>query len=257
MENLNIHHKKPLTDLYGAEFGAEIWDRFTVHSTPTHGSWLNQEEIEIGIFSRQCLGTRRIPDLETLRREARAWNLRMNRDRIKITGNLTANPPGASATTYDSAASRGLPSGVNYELHGAAPYHVILGVSRKGSLRQRGLLACHQRRQISIAPFRCFFWRCKFAECRKRRHISFVGNFVQGLENCWVVYSAWLPRTNQIYGHVPTRPSCHTRLSIRIQPVILHEDIHDPRFELPDRLGSVILPSNHPITSLKNEAEIR
>ena len=73
-----------LTDLYGAEFGAEIWDRFTVHYTPTHGSWLNQAEIEIGIFSRQCLGTRRIPDLETLRREARAWNRRMNRDRIKI-----------------------------------------------------------------------------------------------------------------------------------------------------------------------------
>ena len=39
---------------------------------------------EIGIFSRQCLGTRRIPDLETLRREARAWNRRMNRDRIQI-----------------------------------------------------------------------------------------------------------------------------------------------------------------------------
>jgi hypothetical protein len=29
--NLNIHRKKPLTDLYGAEFGGEIWDRFTVH----------------------------------------------------------------------------------------------------------------------------------------------------------------------------------------------------------------------------------
>ena len=52
--------------------------------TPTHGSWLNQAEIEIGIFSRQCLGTRRIPDLKTLRRESRAWNRRMNRDRIKI-----------------------------------------------------------------------------------------------------------------------------------------------------------------------------
>ena len=84
MDNLNIHRKKPLTDLYGAEFGGEIWHRFTVYYTPTHGSWLNQAEIEIGIFSRQCLGTRRIPALETLRREARAWNRRMNRDRIKI-----------------------------------------------------------------------------------------------------------------------------------------------------------------------------
>jgi transposase len=84
MDNLNIHRRKSLTDLYGAEVGGEIWDRFTVHYTPTHGSWLNQAEIEIGIFSRQCLGTRRIPDLRTLRREARSWNRRMNRARTKI-----------------------------------------------------------------------------------------------------------------------------------------------------------------------------
>ncbi len=74
MDNLNIHRRKSLTDIFGAEVGGEIWDRFTVHYTPTHGSWLNQAEIEIGIFSRQCLGTRRIPDLKTLRRESRAWN---------------------------------------------------------------------------------------------------------------------------------------------------------------------------------------
>ena len=84
MDNLNIHCRKSLTDVFGVEVGKEIWDRFTVHYTPTHGSWLNQAEIEIGIFSRQCLGTRRIPDLKTLRRESRAWNRRMNRDRIKI-----------------------------------------------------------------------------------------------------------------------------------------------------------------------------
>src|SRR5258706_12150446 len=32
----------------------------------------------------RSLGTRRIPDLETLRRESRAWNRRMNRARTKI-----------------------------------------------------------------------------------------------------------------------------------------------------------------------------
>jgi transposase len=84
MDNLNIHHRKSVIDTFGAEMGNEIWDRFTVHYTPTHGSWLNQAEIEIGLFSRQCLGSRRIPDLKTLRRESRAWNRRMNRDCIKI-----------------------------------------------------------------------------------------------------------------------------------------------------------------------------
>jgi len=45
---------------------------------------VNQAEIEIGIFSRQCLGNRRIPDLNTLHQEAKAGNRRMNRDRVKI-----------------------------------------------------------------------------------------------------------------------------------------------------------------------------
>ena len=84
LDNLNIHGRKSLTDVYGAEIGAEIWDRYTIHYTPTHGSWLNQAEIEIGIFSRQCLGHRRIPDLQTLRRETRAWNRRINRARTTI-----------------------------------------------------------------------------------------------------------------------------------------------------------------------------
>ena len=84
MDNLNIHRQKSLVEVFGAEMAAEVWDRFTVHYTPTHGSWLNQAEIEIGIFARQCLGKRRIPSLSTLRREAKAWNRRMNRDRVKI-----------------------------------------------------------------------------------------------------------------------------------------------------------------------------
>jgi hypothetical protein len=84
MDNLNIHRRKSLTDLLGNDVGCQVWDRFTIHYTPTHGSWLNQAEIEIGIFSRQCLGSRRIPDLETLRRETHAWNRRINRAGTKI-----------------------------------------------------------------------------------------------------------------------------------------------------------------------------
>jgi len=55
-----------------------------VHYTPKHGSWLNQAEIEIGLFSRQCLGRRRIPDLPTLRSESRAWNRRINHAGVTI-----------------------------------------------------------------------------------------------------------------------------------------------------------------------------
>jgi hypothetical protein len=84
MDNLNIHRQKALIDAFGQEMATEVWDRFSVHYTPTHGSWLNQAEIEIGIFTRQCLGSRRIPNLKILRHEAKAWNRRMNRDRIQI-----------------------------------------------------------------------------------------------------------------------------------------------------------------------------
>ena len=84
MDNLNSHSQKSLTDLLGAEVASEVWSCFTVHHTPKHGSWLNQAEIEIGMFARQCLGKRRIPDLKTLKREARAWNRHMNRNQVKI-----------------------------------------------------------------------------------------------------------------------------------------------------------------------------
>ena len=84
VDNLNIHRRKSLTDAFGVEMGSEVWERFAIHYTPTHGSWLNQAEIEIGLYSRQCLGTRRIPDLKTLRHETRAWNRRINRDRTRI-----------------------------------------------------------------------------------------------------------------------------------------------------------------------------
>jgi DDE superfamily endonuclease len=84
MDNLSSHSQKSLAAVCGDEMAGEVWSRFTVHYTPTHGSWLNQAEIEIGMFSRQCLGKRRIPDLKTLRQEAKAWNRRINRDHVKI-----------------------------------------------------------------------------------------------------------------------------------------------------------------------------
>src|ERR1035441_8735111 len=61
-------------------FGTD--SRFTTR--PSNGSWLNQAEIEISLFSRQCLGTRRLPSLACLRTEARAWNVTVNEARTKI-----------------------------------------------------------------------------------------------------------------------------------------------------------------------------
>jgi transposase len=89
MDNLSTHTRKALVDRFGSQVGAWLWQRFTLHYTPKHGSWLNQAEIEISLLSRQCLGQRRIPSLSDLRREARAWNRKMNRDRTTINWRFT------------------------------------------------------------------------------------------------------------------------------------------------------------------------
>ena len=89
MDNLSSHRRKALVDRFGEKIGGLLWDRFSVHYTPKHGSWLNQAEIEISLFSRQCLGQRRIPSLTILDHEAKAWNQKMNRDRVLINWKFT------------------------------------------------------------------------------------------------------------------------------------------------------------------------
>lgn len=84
MDNLNIHCEKSLLKFYGDEEGARIWSRFDVHYTPKHGSWLNQAEIAIGMYSRQCLGKSRIPDIDLLRKRTNAWNKIANRKKVTI-----------------------------------------------------------------------------------------------------------------------------------------------------------------------------
>jgi hypothetical protein len=84
MDNLSSHTRKALVERFGAEAADWLWNRFTVHHTPKHGSWLNQAEIAIGLFSRQCLGQGRIADRTSLPQETQASNRRVNRDRVMI-----------------------------------------------------------------------------------------------------------------------------------------------------------------------------
>jgi len=88
LDNLNIHRRKSLTDLYGEETGGEIWERFTIHYTPTHGSWLNQAEIEISIFERGCL-SRPVPDTATLEQRVVALEAERNERRATIDWQFT------------------------------------------------------------------------------------------------------------------------------------------------------------------------
>lgn len=60
-----------------------------MHYTPKQGSWLNQAEIEISLFSRQCLGRRRLSSLGELQQQTQAWNRKMNRDQVTIDWQFT------------------------------------------------------------------------------------------------------------------------------------------------------------------------
>jgi len=84
MDNLSTHRENHLTERYGEEEGRRLWARFEVHYTPKHGSWLNQAEIAIGMYSRQCLGDGRIGDRENLIQQTRAWNRRTNQKKTTI-----------------------------------------------------------------------------------------------------------------------------------------------------------------------------
>jgi transposase len=89
MDNLNIHKCSSLEKMYGEEKAKEIWDRFEVHYTPKHASWLNQAEIAINMYARQCLGKSRIPDIQSLKKKTKAWVNYINRRDAKINWKFT------------------------------------------------------------------------------------------------------------------------------------------------------------------------
>lgn len=84
-----MHKEKHVIEYYGEAEGKKLWERFEVHYMPKHGSWLNQAEIAIGMYSRQCLGDGRIGTLENLKAQTSAWNKRMNQKKVKIDWRFT------------------------------------------------------------------------------------------------------------------------------------------------------------------------
>jgi hypothetical protein len=90
-DNLNTHKKKPLIEFFGQEEGHRIWEKVEVHYSPEHGSWLNQAEMAISQFSRQCLGKRRIGEFDQLRAETSAWNKAANRNPSPINRKFTVS----------------------------------------------------------------------------------------------------------------------------------------------------------------------
>ena len=71
LDNLNTHKPGSLYEAFAPSEARRIAKRLELHHTPNHGSWLNMAEIELSVFSRQCLN-RRVGDEALLRREVAA-----------------------------------------------------------------------------------------------------------------------------------------------------------------------------------------
>jgi transposase len=77
MDNLNTHSLASLYAAFEPEVALRLAQRFEIHFTPKHGSWVNMAELEIGVMSRQCLG-RRIAAIENMASEVKAWVAKRN-----------------------------------------------------------------------------------------------------------------------------------------------------------------------------------
>lgn len=71
MDNLNTHKMASLYATFEAAKAYELSQKFEVHYTPKHGSWLNIAEIEIAALGKTCLA-RRIESVEMFRKEIQA-----------------------------------------------------------------------------------------------------------------------------------------------------------------------------------------
>ena len=77
LDNLNTHKLGSLYEAFAPSEARRIAKRLELHHTPNHGSWLNMAEIELSVFSRQCLN-RRVGDEALLRREVAALERERN-----------------------------------------------------------------------------------------------------------------------------------------------------------------------------------
>lgn len=93
-DNLNTHHAKYLTEVYGQVGAAKLLARLKFHPTPKHASWLNMAEVEIGSFTRAVL-KRRVPTDADLLKHKNAYVRRRNL--AQATVNWTFTPERARA----------------------------------------------------------------------------------------------------------------------------------------------------------------
>ncbi len=88
LDQLNTHSAARLYEAFAPAEAKQLADRLEIHHTPKHGSWLNMAEIELSALGRQCL-SRRIPSVEKLTAQIKAWEQSRNNLRTKVRWQFT------------------------------------------------------------------------------------------------------------------------------------------------------------------------
>lgn len=88
MDNLSTHTGASLYKSFEPQVARRLLEKLEFVFTPKHGSWLNIAECEFSVLSRQCL-SRRLPDLETVRKEVNAWTASRNQARNGVDWRFT------------------------------------------------------------------------------------------------------------------------------------------------------------------------
>jgi hypothetical protein len=77
-DNLNTHTKGAFYEAFPPARARRLVRRLEFCHTPKHGSWLNIAENELSSLTRQCIGGRRIGELQTLQDRIGAWSNDVN-----------------------------------------------------------------------------------------------------------------------------------------------------------------------------------
>jgi hypothetical protein len=90
MDNLNTHTIGSLYKTFPPEEAGYYRSMLEIHYTPKHGSWLNMAEIEINVLANHGL-SKRVPTMQQVRKEVKAWNKSRNRTANKISWRFTTD----------------------------------------------------------------------------------------------------------------------------------------------------------------------
>ena len=88
MDNLNTHSLASLYATFEPDVALRLAQRFEIHYTPKHGSWLNMAEIEISVLSGQCI-RKRIPSIEKMKSEVQSWVTQRNNEKTTVDWHFT------------------------------------------------------------------------------------------------------------------------------------------------------------------------